>query len=80
MPLGKAYTVKDMTGVSKQGEMSPIPDGVLYREPLEKELLGPTPKFDQTTNVPSGPGSVHNQEKAVFAMAEDHSIYDESGK
>ena len=31
MPMGKAYGMKEMQSVSKQGEMSPIPDGQLYK-------------------------------------------------
>jgi hypothetical protein len=81
MPMGKAYGMKEMQSVSKQGEMSPIPDGQLYREGLEGDIVGPTDAtFTQTLDAPSKPGSIHNQEKAIFAMADDYSIYNTSGK
>ena len=38
MPMGKPYGMKEMTAMTKQGEMSPIPDGQLYREPLDKRI------------------------------------------
>jgi hypothetical protein len=79
--MGKAYGMKEMQSVSKQGEMSPIPDGQLYREGLEGDIVGPTDAtFTQTLDAPSKPGSIHNQEKAIFAMADDYSIYNTSGK
>lgn len=80
MPLGKAYDNKYMTEQSKQGEMNPMPEGQLYREALEAELISPATGFESTTNAPSGPGSVHNQEKAIFALADDYSLYNEAGK
>ena len=80
MPMGKPYGMKEMTAMAKQGEMNSIPAGQLYRDPLEQELVGPTGGFESTTNAPSGPGSIHNQEKAIFALADDYSIYNESGK
>tara|TARA_R100000458_G_C8225787_1_gene208875 strand:+ start:460 stop:705 length:246 start_codon:yes stop_codon:yes gene_type:complete len=81
MPMGKAYGMKEMQSVSKQGEMSPIPDGQLYREGLEGDIVGPTnTSFTNTLDAPTKPGSIHNQEKAIFAMADDYSIYNTSGK
>ena len=80
MPYGKPYGKQDMEAASKQGEMSPIPDGQLYREKMEQDIVGPTGSFEQVANVPSKPGSIHNQEKAIFAMADDKSLYNTAGK
>ena len=51
MPMGKPYGMKEMTAMAKQGEMNSIPDGQLYREPLEQELVGPTGGFESTTRI-----------------------------
>ena len=58
MPYLKPYTDKDFEGMAeKQGDMSPVPDGALYREALEKDLLGPTDvNFKQSADVPTESG------------------------
>ena len=74
MPYLKPYTAKDFEGMAeKQGAMNPVPDGALYREPLEADLLGATDvNFAQSADVPSKPGK--KMMTANF-MKEDNSIY-----
>jgi hypothetical protein len=80
MPLGKPYDNKYMTEASKAGDMNAFPDGQLYRQPLEKEIIDAATEFKSTTDAASPSGSIQNQEKAIFAMADDNRLYDESGK
>ena len=74
MPYMKRYTAKDFEGMAeKQGQMSPVPDGMLYREPLESDIMGSTDvNFKQSANVPSESGK--KMMTANF-MKEDNSIY-----
>ena len=74
MPYLKPYTAKDFEGMAeKQGDMSPVPDGALYREALEKDLLGPTDvNFKQSADVPSESGK---KMMVTDFMKEDNSIY-----
>jgi len=74
MPYMKPYTAKDFEGMAeKQGQMSPVPDGMLYREPLESDIMGPTDvNFKQSADVPSESGK--KMMTANF-MKEDNSIY-----
>jgi len=70
----KPYTAKDFEGMAeKQGQMSPVPDGKLYREAMEKDIMGPTDvNFKQSADVPSESGK--KMMTANF-MKEDNSIY-----
>ena len=74
MPYLKPYTAKDFEGMSeKQGDLSPVPDNALYREPLEADLLGPTDvNFKQSADVPSESGK---KMMVTDFMKEDNSIY-----
>ena len=74
MPYMKPYTAKDFEGMAeKQGQMSPVPDGKLYREALESDIMGSTDvNFKQSANVPSESGK--KMMTANF-MKEDNSIY-----
>jgi len=74
MPYMKPYTAKDFEGMAeKQGQMSPVPNGKLYREAMEKDIMGPTyVNFKQSADVPSESGK--KMMTANF-MKEDNSIY-----
>jgi len=74
MPYLKPYTAKDFEGMAeKQGDVSPVPDGALYREPLEADLMGPTDvNFKQSADVPSESGK---KMMVTDFMKEDNSIY-----
>ena len=74
MPYMKPYTAKDFEGMAeKQGQMSPVPDGKLYREAMEKDIMGSTDvNFKQSADVPSESGK--KMMTANF-MKEDNSIY-----
>tara|TARA_R110000787_G_C13127370_1_gene415658 strand:- start:307 stop:525 length:219 start_codon:yes stop_codon:yes gene_type:complete len=70
----KPYTAKDFEGMAeKQGQMSPVPDGQLYREPLESDIMGSTDvNFKQSADVPSESGK--KMMTANF-MKEDNALY-----
>tara|TARA_R110000744_G_scaffold45360_2_gene100759 strand:- start:517 stop:735 length:219 start_codon:yes stop_codon:yes gene_type:complete len=70
----KPYTAKDFEGMAeKQGQMSPVPDGKLYREPLESDIMGSTDvNFKQSADVPSESGK--KMMTANF-MKEDNALY-----
>ena len=74
MPYMKPYTAKDFEGMAeKQGQMSPVPDGMLYREAMEKDVMGPTDvNFKQSADVPSESGK--KMMTANF-MKEDNALY-----
>ena len=74
MPYMKPYTAKDFEGMAeKQGQMSPVPDGKLYREAMEKDVMGPTDvNFKQSADVPSESGK--KMMTANF-MKEDNALY-----
>ena len=76
MPYMKEYTAKHFEGMEeKQGDMSPVPDGALYREPMEADVMGPTDvNFSQSADVPSEPGKKHLSGWNMI-MKEDNSIY-----
>lgn len=76
MPYMKPYTAKDFEGMAeKQGDMSPVPDGVLYREPMEADLLGNTDvNFKQSADAPTESGSKMMTGLSMI-MKEDNSIY-----
>jgi hypothetical protein len=74
MPYMKPYTAKDFEGMAeKQGQMSPVPDGKLYREAMEKDIMGSTDvNFKQSADVPSESGK--KMMTANF-MKEDNALY-----
>ena len=80
MPSNYRYPGKsDIEGTVKQGEMSDVNAGSLYREKKEGDLLGSTDaKFSQFTKTSKM--KMKNDEAAIFKMAEDHSLYNTSGK
>ena len=80
MPAKYRYPGKsDLESMSKQGTMSDVDASVLYREKKEADLLGSSDsKFSQF--VKTSTSGMKNQEAAIFKMAEDHSLYDTSGK
>ena len=80
MPAKYRYPGKsDFESMSKQGSMSDVDASVLYREKKEADLLGSSDsKFSQF--VKTSTSGMKNQEAAIFKMAEDHSLYDTSGK
>ena len=80
MPTNYRYPGKsDFESWSKQGEFSDVNAGSLYREAKEGDLLGSTgANFSQYTETSKT--KMKNDEAAIFRMAEDHSVYDTSGK
>ena len=74
MPYMKPYTAKDFEGMAeKQGQMSPVPDGQLYREAMESDIMGSTDvNFKQSADVPSESGK--KMMTANF-MKEDNALY-----
>ena len=80
MPTNYRYPGKsDFESWSKQGEFSDVNAGSLYRESKESDLLGSTgANFSQYTETSKT--KMKNDEAAIFRMAEDHSMYDTSGK
>jgi len=80
MPTNYRYPGKsDFESWSKQGEFSDVNAGSLYRESKESDLLGSTgANFSQYTETSKT--KMKNDEAAIFRMAEDHSVYDTSGK
>ena len=80
MPTNYRYPGKsDFESWSMQGEMSDVNAGSLYREAKEGDLLGSNnAKFSQSVQTSST--KMKNDEAAIFRMAEDHSLYNTSGK
>jgi hypothetical protein len=80
MPSNYRYPGKsDIEGTVKQGEMSDVNAGSLYREKKEGDLLGATnAKFSQF--VKTSKSKMMNSQAAIFKMADDHSLYTTSGK
>tara|TARA_R100000306_G_C4367213_1_gene138245 strand:- start:938 stop:1162 length:225 start_codon:yes stop_codon:yes gene_type:complete len=73
MPYMKPYTAKHFEGMADNGKMSDVPDGMLYREALESDIIGSTDvDFKQSADVPTESGK--KQMTANF-MKEDNSIY-----
>ena len=55
--------------------MSPVPDGMLYREAMEADVMGPTDvNFSQCADVPTEPGKKQLSDWNMI-MKEDNSIY-----
>jgi len=80
MPSNYRYPGKsEFQSVSKQGELSDVNAGSLYREAKEGDLLGSTDaKFSQF--IQTSKTKMKNEQAAIFSMADDHSIYNTSGK
>ena len=72
----KEYTAKHFEGMEeKQGDMSPVPDGALYRAPMAAALLGNTDvTFKQSADAPAESGSKMMTGLSTI-MKEDNSIY-----
>jgi hypothetical protein len=79
MPTNYRYPGKaEFEGTIKQGEMSDVNAGSLYREGKEGDLLGSTDaKFSQF--VQTSKMKMKNDQSAIFKMADDFSVYDTSG-
>jgi hypothetical protein len=79
MPTNYRYPGKaEFEGTVKQGEMSDVNAGSLYREGKEGDLLGSTDaKFSQF--VQTSKMKMKNDQSAIFKMADDFSVYDTSG-
>tara|TARA_R110000824_G_scaffold115171_4_gene266175 strand:+ start:694 stop:927 length:234 start_codon:yes stop_codon:yes gene_type:complete len=75
MPSNYRYPGKaEFEGKVKQGDMSDVNAGSLYREGKEGDLLGSTDsKFSQF--VQTSKMKMKNEEATIFRMAEDHSLY-----
>ena len=80
MPTNYRYPGKaEFEGTVKQGDMSDVNAGSLYREGKEGDLLGSTDvKFSQS--IQTSKMKMKNEQSAIFKMADDFSIYDTSGK
>ena len=80
MPTNYRYPGKaEFEGTVKQGDMSDVNAGSLYREGKEGDLLGSTDvKFSQF--VQTSKMKMKNDQSAIFKMADDFSIYNTSGK
>jgi len=80
MPSNYRYPGKaEFEGTVKQGDMSDVNAGSLYREGKEGDLLGSTDvKFSQF--VQTSKMKMKNDQSAIFKMADDFSVYDTSGK
>ena len=76
MPYMKEYTAKHFEGMEeKHGAVNDVPDGVLYREPMEADLLGNTDvNFKQSADAPTESGSKMMTGLSTI-MKEDNSIY-----
>ena len=62
MPTNYRYPSKeDFESQSKQGTMSDVDASSLYREKIDKNLVGTTDhSFVSSEDFPSGKGSIHN--------------------
>ena len=80
MPTNYRYPGKaEFEGTVKQGDMSDVNAGSLYREGKEGDLLGSTDvKFSQS--IQTSKMKMKNEQSAIFKMADDFSVYDTSGK
>ena len=80
MPAKYRYPGKsDFEAAAPAGRLSDVDASNLYREGKEGDLLGSTDsKFSQSVQTSST--KMKNDEAAIFRMAEDHSLYDTSGK
>ena len=80
MPSNYRYPGKaEFEGTVKQGDMSDVNAGSLYREGKEGDLMGSTDvKFSQS--IQTSKMKMKNEQSAIFKMADDFSIYNTSGK
>ena len=80
MPSNYRYPGKsDFEAQTPAGQMSDVNAGSLYREAKEGDLLGSTDaKFSQF--IQTSKTKMQNDYAAMSRMADDHSIYDTSGK
>tara|TARA_R110000744_G_scaffold368439_1_gene478329 strand:+ start:334 stop:564 length:231 start_codon:yes stop_codon:yes gene_type:complete len=75
MPSNYRYPGKaEFEGTVKQGDMSDVNAGTLYREKKESDLLGSTDaNFSQS--IKTSKTKMKNDEAAIFKMADDNSLY-----
>tara|TARA_R110002051_G_scaffold62389_1_gene114018 strand:- start:2549 stop:2779 length:231 start_codon:yes stop_codon:yes gene_type:complete len=75
MPSNYRYPGKaEFEGTVKQGDMSDVNAGILYREKKESDLLGSTDaNFSQS--IKTSKTKMKNDEAAIFKMADDNSLY-----
>ena len=75
MPSNYRYPGKaEFEGTVKQGDMSDVNAGILYREKKESDLLGSTDaNFSQS--IKTSKMNMKNDEAAIFKMADDNSLY-----
>jgi len=75
MPSNYRYPGKaEFEGTVKQGDMSDVNAGTLYREKKEGDLLGSTDaNFSQS--IKTSKTKMKNDEAAIFKMADDNSLY-----
>ena len=80
MPSNYRYPGKaEFEGPCKQGDMSDVNAGSLYREGKEGDLLGSADvKFSQS--IQTSKTKMKNDQSAIFKMADDFSVYNTSGK
>ena len=80
MPTNYRYPGKaDFEAAAPAGRLSDVDASSLYREGKEGDLLGSTDsKFSQF--IQTSKSKMKNDEASIFRMAEDHSLYDASGK
>jgi|TARA_Y100000310_G_C20663209_1_gene805956 hypothetical protein len=81
MPYGYGYPSESkMMKTVKQGEMSDVKDGMLYREKMESDLVGSTKEaWKSSVDAPSPKGVLH-MDASLWKMADDHSVYSEQKK
>jgi len=75
MPSNYRYPGKaEFEGTVKQGDMSDVNAGILYREKKESDLMGSTDaNFSQS--IKTSKMNMKNDEAAIFKMADDNSLY-----
>ena len=72
MPYGYKYPKgKDILGKIKQGELSDVPDGKLYREGLEIDPNKKITKGDLGNDSNDRPGKKEKVDKSIFTKAEE---------
>ena len=60
MPQGYKYPgMKEMTARTKQGDLSDVPDGYLFRMPLEKKVLAAPDQKQFADHTNSKPANRH---------------------
>jgi hypothetical protein len=72
MPYGYKYPKgKDILGKIKQGELSDVPDGKLYREGKDYNLDQKITQGDLGTDSNDRPGKKEKVDKSIFTKAEE---------